>query len=182
MMESIVSYVFDDIEFVTKNLSFIAKHESEMRGHFITGFFQTWLAIFHYECFNLTGKLKHRRLARISHQRVRRWASTGTEMLLGPNHFLNAMETVCVKKSPMEEIELCFRDAATICNKSRYCLFEALAYERLAKYLYAREPDGEHHNIFRNRSVKLYRSWGALEKANHLEMFVNLECDGLINK
>jgi hypothetical protein len=170
MMESIVSYVFDDLEFVTKNLWLLAKHESEMRGHFMTGFFQTWLAIFHYECFKLTRKRTHKRLARRSHQRVHHWSTTGTDMLLGPNLFLNAMRNICVKKSPLQEnFEISFRDAAVMCNKSHCRLFEALAYERLAKVLHAHEPEGVRHRLYQHRSAELYKSWGAFEKAYHVE-------------
>jgi hypothetical protein len=135
MMESIVSYVFDDDDFMRKNLWLITKHESVMRGHFTTGYFQTWLAIFHYESFYLTGKRIHRRFARMFHRRVHIWSTTGTGMLLGPNCFLNAMKNLCVEKSSVEDLEFRFQEAANVCNNSQCCLFESLAYESLAKAL-----------------------------------------------
>jgi hypothetical protein len=92
IMESIVSYVYDDLDFIQTILDNLNKYQNELLGHFTMGFVQTWLPIFHYECFLKTGKRMHKRLGRISHQRVRQWATIGTSMLLGPCQFLNAME------------------------------------------------------------------------------------------
>jgi hypothetical protein len=169
MMESIVSYVFSDFEFVSENLWIITKYESEMRGHFMTGFFQTWLAIFHYECFYYNKKRIHKRLARLSHRRIRNWSTTGTAMLLGPNSLLDAMENLCVAQSPMNKLILCFQHAARLCSKNRCRIFEALACERLAKELHMHDPEDMKYRTYQQQAVELYRTWGASEKANHLE-------------
>jgi hypothetical protein len=173
-MEAIVSYLFDDVAFVINNLWILTKHEGEMRGHFITGFFQTWLAIFHYECFYLTEKRIHKRLARLSHRRVQNWSTTGTEMLLGPTSLLDAMESLCVAKSPINNVIVAFQHAASICNANRCRLFEGLAYERLTKAVHFYEPEGVQYSIYQHKAVELYRTWGAVEKANHLEKLFDI--------
>jgi hypothetical protein len=169
MMESIVSYLFDDVAFVINKLWLLAKHEGEMRGHFMTGFFQTWLAIFHYESFLLTEKRIHKRLARLSHRRVQNWSTTGTEMLLGPTSLLDAMESLCVAKSSINNVIIAFQHAAIICHANQCRLFEGLAYERLTKAVHFHEPEGLHYSTYQHQAVQLYRTWGAVEKANHLE-------------
>jgi hypothetical protein len=160
MMESIVSYVFDDIELVRQNLMLITKFESEMRGHFITGFFQTWLAIFHYESFYMDEKRIHRRRARLSHARVDNWSTTVTEMLLGPASFLDAMESLCVTKSSIDNVIHRFQNAASICSVNKCRLFEALADERLSKALHLHEQEGFNHVSYQQQAVELYQNWG----------------------
>jgi hypothetical protein len=172
LMEAIVSYTFDDLEFTANNLPYINKHEKEMRGYFAMGFIQSWLSTFHYESYLTTGKRVHRRLARASHRRVHMWATTGTTMLLGPNRFLDAMASLCCPTTEMtcdEDLIHIFQDAASICSASRCQLFEALSYERLAKALYARNSKETRHCLYQNQAVRLYRKWGAKEKANHLQ-------------
>ena len=169
MMESIVSYVFDDEEGVKRNLEFITKYGNEFQGYFTMGFGQTWISIFHYERFLLTGKCIHRKLGRKCHRRVKHWANTGTSMLCGPNRFLDAMERLCVLKAPCEDLIVSFQDAASACASSHSCLFEGLANERLAKVLEIHDVGTKRHGVYRNRAVKLYRKWGAYALANYLE-------------
>jgi hypothetical protein len=169
MMESIVSYVFDDDAGVQRNLEFITKHGNEFQGYFTMGFGQTWLSLFHYERFLATGKRKHRRLGRKSHRRVKHWADTGTTMLCGPKGFLDAMAMLCVLKAPCDALIVSFQDAASACASSHSPLFEGLVYVRLAKVLQTHDIHGERHLMYRNRAVKVYRRWGAYTVANYLE-------------
>jgi hypothetical protein len=168
IMESIVAYAFEDYEFVKNSLCYISKNEFEMKGYFSYGFFQTWLATFHYDFFWCTGIRKHRKLARKAHQNVRHWVATGTEMLKGPNSFFDAMESLCSKRS-LAELETAFQHAALVCAASRCRFFEAVAYERLGRLFLASQPNTGDHLSFFQRAVELYRRWGAHAKANHLE-------------
>jgi hypothetical protein len=167
--EVIVRYLFDVVAFVMNNLWLLTKHKGEMWGHFITGFFQTWLVIFHYESFYLTEKRIHKRLARLSHRRVQFWSTKGTEMLLGPASLLDAMESLCMAKSPTDFVIVAFQHAACTCNANRCQLFEGLAYGHLTKVLHSHEPEGVHYSTYQHQAVELYRTWGAVEKTNHLE-------------
>jgi hypothetical protein len=130
------------------------------------GFIQTWMAIFHYESYLTTGKRMHRRLARRSHQKI----FIGPKMLIGPNCLLDAMAQLCLYKSSSDELVIDFEEAAKGCLISRCRIFEALAYERLAKVLRTRDPpDVARCNIYQNLAVTVYREWGANAKAKHLE-------------
>jgi hypothetical protein len=171
LMEAIVSYCFDDLESVSKNLPFINKHHNEMRGYFSMGFIQTWLSTFHYEFYLATGKRLHRRLARNSHRRVHTWATNGTTMLLGPNRFLDAMASLCSPSTKIscEDLTTLFQAAASACAASRCQLFEALSLERLAKALYALNTEETRHCLYQSQALRLYRKWGAIAKANQLE-------------
>jgi hypothetical protein len=170
MMESILYYVFDEVELMRNNLSVITRYRNETKGHFIMGFIQTWVAIFHYESYLNTGRYMHRRLARRSHRMVQYWSKTGTEMLFGPNCLLDAMEQLCMCKSSSEELITCFEEAAKGCIVSNSCLFEALAYERLAKLLRKCDPpESGRCNVYQKQAVTVYRKWGAIAKAEHLE-------------
>jgi hypothetical protein len=169
MMESIVSYVFDDEDGVRKNLEYITKYGNEFQGYFTMGFGQTWISLFHYERFLLTGKYVHRRHGRKCHRRVKQWADTGTTMLCGPSSLLDAMAMLCLRKVPCEDLIVSFQDAASACEMGHNRLFEGLAYERLAKVLQIHNVDVKRHCVYRNRAVKLFRRWGAYTIANYLE-------------
>jgi hypothetical protein len=168
--ESIANYLFGEIEFMASNLSSITKYGNEVQGHFSTGYIQTWIAIFHYESYLTTGKRMHRRLARRSHQKIHYWSKSGTEMLYGPSCLLDAMTQLCIYRASSDELVIGFEEAAKGCRISRCRLFEALAYERLAKVLRTHEPpDAGRCIIYRNHAVAVYRKWGAIAKADHLE-------------
>jgi hypothetical protein len=170
IMESITNYLFDDTEFMRNNVSLITKYESEAQGHFSMGFVQTWLAIFHYESYLAIGKRLHRRLARRSHRKVHYWSKTGTEILYGPNCLLDAMAHLCVSKSSSNELIVHFEEAAKCCLISNCQLLEALAYERLAKVLRKHDPpESDRCNLYQIQAVAIYRKWGAIAKAEHIE-------------
>jgi hypothetical protein len=170
IMESIANYIFHDKEFMPSELSLISKYGKEVQGHFSMGFIQTWLAIFHYEVYLTTGKRMHRRLARRSHQRVDSWSKTGTKMLLGPNCLLNAMAQLCMRSASSEKLVFGFEEAAKACHTSKCRLFEALAYERLAKVLWKQDPpQADCCKTYQKQAVAVYRKWGAIAKAEHLE-------------
>ena len=105
----------------------------------------------------------------MSGSQIQLWSKTGTRILLGPTSLLDAMESLCVAKSPIDNVMLAFQHAASICNTNRCRLFEGLAYERLTKAVHFNEPEGVHYSIYQHQAVDLYRTWGAFEKANHLE-------------
>jgi hypothetical protein len=168
LCEAIISYTFDEMDLMSKNLCYINKYESELNGYFTMGFIQTWLSIFHYEQFLLIGKHRHMRLGRMSHRRVRNWVTTGTEMLLGPNRLLDAMENCCTSNVPFSKVVMSFHEAAQECASSRCLLFEALTYERLAKSLQVHDPEGNTHIFYQRNALELYQKWGATAKANHI--------------
>ena len=170
MMESTINYLFGDIEYMRSNLSLITKYGNEAQGYFSMGFIQTWLALFQYECYHATGKRMHIRLARTSHRRVHFWSKTGTEMLHGPNCLLDAMAQLCMCKSSSDELIFSFEEAAKACHTGKSRLFEALAYERLAKVLRMYDPpEMDRCSIFQNQAIAVYGKWGANAKAEHLE-------------
>jgi hypothetical protein len=170
LMEAIVCYMFDDSNYAGKNLSYLNKYESELQGYFTMGFIQTWLATFHYECFLATGHRFHKKLARKSHRRVQYWSSTGTKMLHGPHQFLDAMSMLCAwNAAPCEDLVERFQHAASTCASSHCLILEALAYERLAKFLY--KHDLQECHVYQNQAMMLYRKWGAFAKARHVENF-----------
>jgi hypothetical protein len=170
MMESIVSYLFDDGDGVKKNLDFITKYGNEFQGYFTMGFGQTWLSIFHYEKFLTTGRRIHKRIGRKCHRRVKYWAKTGTSMLRGPNCLLDGMAMLCVSKASCENLIEHFQNAASACALSHSSMFEGLAFERLAKELQSRDVvDTNRYLLYRNQAVNVYRKWEAYAIANYLE-------------
>jgi hypothetical protein len=175
LTEAIINYIFDGDLYALNNLSYLTKNENELQGFFARAFGLMWLSLFHYERYLVTGKRVHKRFGRKFHRKVNYWATTGTHTLHGPNRLLDAMANLSVIKSSPDELILNFQDAANACAAGKCRLLEALAYERLAKVLYIQEPKKCHYRIHSNRSVTLYRKWGAAAKANHLENKFNVE-------
>jgi hypothetical protein len=169
MVESILSYVFGGDGYLGKNLWYMNNNENAMQGYYGAGFIKTWLAIYHYESFLRTGRGIHRKLGRKSHRVVKRWSTTGTTMLDGPTRFLDAMAMLCVMKTQTNELINIFQAAADSCAVGQGRLFEALAYERLAKALELSDPELVGVNVYYNQAIQLYQEWGALAKAKHVE-------------
>jgi len=167
--ELMMGYTFENWDIVKKTLPFLRKHETARIGHFCLGFCYTWVAACHYDLYRAHGTRKHRREGRRAHRKVKKWATTGTEMLLGPNKFLAAMESLCVKKASLEEVDSMFETAFTACAESNCRYFEAIANERLARLYFDEEPDETKGEKYLKRAIYLYRSWGALAKAEWLE-------------
>jgi hypothetical protein len=148
------------------NLSLVTRYGNEPQGHFSMGF----IPLFHYESYLTTKKRMHKRLARRSNRKVHHWSKTGTEMLIGPTCLLDAMAQLCRCKASNDELVIGFEEAAKGCRNSRCRLFEALAYERFAKILYKDDPSqAERCNIYHQQAVAIYREWGAIAKAEHLD-------------
>jgi hypothetical protein len=169
LVESILSYVFDGVDYMGKNLWYLNKYEDAMQGYYGAGFMKTWLSLFHYESFLRTGRRKHRRLGRKSHRMVQHWSTTGTTMLEGPTRFLDAMARLCVLKSPCDDLIIIFEEAADACAAGRCPLFEALAYERLSTALQLCDPSLVNLHVYQNQAIEIYQKWGAITKANHVE-------------
>ena len=91
-------------------------------------------------------------------------------MLIGPSTFLEAMEALCVKQAPMDQVEILFEKAASVCAAGGCIFFEALSNERLARLFRSREPYPSKRSKYLNRAAELYRSWGALAKAEWLDI------------
>ncbi|KAI2506900.1 hypothetical protein MHU86_7492 [Fragilaria crotonensis] len=100
---------------------------------------------------------------------MKKWATTGTAMLAGPNTFLEAMEALCVKKAPVDQVEIMFEKAASACAAGRCRVFEALSNERLARLFRGEKPNTSKRSKYLKRAAELYRSWGASAKAEWLE-------------
>ena len=79
------------------------------------------------------------------------------------------MEALCVKKASVDQIEIMFEKAAVECAAGRCRIFEALSNERLARLFRREEPDTTKHLKYLKRAAELYRSWGAVAKAEWLE-------------
>ncbi len=107
---------------------------------------------------------------------MKKWATTGTEIFDGPHHLLNAMESLCVNKAPLDQVEVMFATAMEACAEGRCVYFEALANERLARLFLDEVEDKAKAQTYLNRAVSLYRNWGALAKADWLERRVGKLC------
>jgi hypothetical protein len=90
-------------------------------------------------------------------------------MLVGPNSFLHAMESLCIKRAPVEQVEVMFEKAASACAAGRCRFFEALSNERLARLFLREQPNAMKRSQYLERAAALYRSWGAVAKAAWLE-------------
>jgi hypothetical protein len=167
--EMIIGYTYENWDIVRKTLPFFRKHEMANAGHFSVGFCYTWTAACHYDLYRAHGARKHKREGQRVHRKVEKWATTGTEMLSGPNKFLAAMESLCVRKAPLDEVDGMFEAACTACAESKCRYFEALANERLARLYFDEEPEETKGVKYLKRAIDLYRSWGALAKAEWLE-------------
>jgi hypothetical protein len=95
---------------------------------------------------------------------IKKWATTGTEMLVGPTHFLRAMEFLCVEQAPLDRAVTMFEEAASACAAGRCRLLEALSNERLARLFNSEELNVKREKYL-NQAVELYRNWGAVAKA-----------------
>ena len=167
--EMVIGYTYEKWDIVRNTLPFFRKHEKCSEGVFTEGFNYTFAAACHYDLYRAHGARKNRREGRRAHRKVQNWATTGTEMLSGPNKFLAAMESLCVKKAPSDEVDSMFEAAFTACAESKCRYFEALANERLARLYFDEEPEETKGAKYLKRAIYLYRSWGALAKADWLE-------------
>jgi hypothetical protein len=167
--ELILGYTFEAWDVVRQTLPILRKHEKDAAGHFTIGYYCTWAALCHYDLYRGGGHRRHKREGRRAHNQVKKWATTGTEILDGPHHLLNAMESLCVNKASLDQVEVMFATAMRACAEGRCVYFEALANERLARLFLDESPDEAKARKYLNRAVSLYRNWGALAKADCLE-------------
>ncbi|KAI2506905.1 PhoQ sensor [Fragilaria crotonensis] len=165
----ILGFVYEDWQAVKLHLPIFQKYKKEVEGYFTTGFMLTWCAACHYDMYFADGISRYKRDGRRAHRRVKKWATTGTTMLIGPSTFLEAMEGLCVKKAPLDQVEIMFEKAASACAAGRCRFFEALSNERLARLFRGEKPNATKRSKYLNRAAELYRSWGAVAKAEWLE-------------
>ena len=167
--EMMIAYTYEKWDIVRNTLLFFRKHEKVLAGIFDAGFIYTLAAACHYDLYRAHGARRHKREGRRAHRKVEKWAATGTEMLSGPSKFLAAMKSLCAKKAPLDEVDSMFEAAFTACAESKCRYFEALANERLARLYFHEEPEETKGEKYLKRAIYLYRSWGALAKAEWLE-------------
>jgi hypothetical protein len=165
----ILGFVYEDWQNVKNHLPTFQKYIKEVEGFFTTGFMLTWSAACHYDLYYADGASRHKRDGRRAHRRVTKWSATGTTMLIGPSIFLEAMEALCVKKAPVNQVEILFGKAASACAAGRCRFFEALSSERLARVFRSEEPNTTKRLTYLKRAADLYRSWGAVAKAEWVE-------------
>ena len=165
----ILGFVYEDWQTIRINLPIVEKYQKEVEGYFTTGFMLTWCAACRYDIYYTDGIRRHKRDGRRAHRRVKKWATTGTTMLVGPSMFLEAMEGLCVKRAPVDQVEIMFEKAASECAAGRCRFFEALSNERLARLFGRKEPNTTKRSQYLKRAADLYRSWGAVAKAEWLE-------------
>ena len=165
----ILGFVYEDWQTVKIHLPIIKKYRKEVEGYFVTGFMLTWFAACHYDIYYTDGIRRNKGDGRRAHRRVTRWATTGTTMLMGPSAFLEAMEGLCVKRAPVDQVEILFEKAASECAAGRCRFFAALSNERLARLFRCEEPNPRKRLKYLKRAGDLYRSWGAVAKAEWLE-------------
>jgi hypothetical protein len=165
----VLGFSYEDWESTKNNLVGIRNLLSDKNGFFGMGIMLTFTAACHYEIYFMEGNKKHKRDGRRVHCKVTKWATTGTDMLIGPNCFLRAMEILCVEGAPADQVEIAFEKAADACAAQRCRLLEALANERLARLFRSEESNAGKCVKYLNRAVGLYRTWGAAAKAEWLE-------------
>ncbi|KAI2506904.1 PhoQ sensor [Fragilaria crotonensis] len=165
----ILGFVYEDWQTVKGHLPTAQKHIKDVEGFFTTGFMLTWIAACNYDLYYGYGISRHKRDGRRAHRRVKKWATSGTIMLVGPSTFLDAMEGLCVKNAPVEQVEILFEKAVSACAAARCRFFEALSNERLARLFRSEEPNITKRLTYLKRAANLYRSWGAVAKAEWLE-------------
>ncbi|KAI2506906.1 histidine kinase [Fragilaria crotonensis] len=165
----VVGFVYEDWQKVKIHLPIIQKYKKELQGTFTSGFVLAWYAACHYELYCIDGISRYKRDGRRAHRRLAKWAVGGTIMLVGPSTFLDAMEGLCVTKASVDQVEILFEKAASACATGRCRIFEALSNERLAGVFRSREPNPTKCSKYMKRAAELYRSWGAVAKAEWLE-------------
>ena len=117
-------------------------------------------------CGATWGLSQHKRDGRWAHCRVKKWATTGTIILVGPSAFLDAMEGLSVKKASVHQVEIMFEKAASACAAGRCRIFEASSNERLARLFCQEVPYTTKRLKYLQRAADLYRSWGAVAKSD----------------
>lgn len=165
----ILGFVYEDWQTVKMHLAIVQKYQKEVKGFFTVGFMLAWCAACHYDIYYTDRKRRHKRDGHRAHRQVTKWATSGTTMLVGPSAFLDAMEGLCVNQVPVEQVEIMFEKAASACAAGRCRIFEALSNERLARLFRRNEPNPTKHSLYLEKAAELYRSWGAVAKAEWLE-------------
>jgi hypothetical protein len=167
--ELMLGYTFENWDVIRKTLPILRAREKDAAVNLIIAYICTWSALCHYDLYRANGHRKHKREGRRAHQQVKKWAITGTEVMDGPHHLLNAMESLCVNKASLDQVEAKFATAMRACADARCVYFEAVANERLAKLFLDEMADEANSRRYLCRAVSLYRNWGALAKADWLE-------------
>ena len=168
--EMMTAYLFGNWDLVIKGLSFMKKNEKTLTGIYPTEYTHVWTAICYYDAYMECGDHKFKREGQRVHRKVKKWADSGTQILVAPNLLLIAISNLCSKRVSLLQIESNFEASIAACIEAECSIFEALANERFAKFLYVtgsnrRKKGAEYHR----RAIEIYRKWGAIKKATWLE-------------
>lgn len=164
-----VGYSFENWDLVQKLLPVMRKHEKEGKGYFSEGINQAWTGLAHYDLYHKTGEKQHRREGRRAHCKIKKWVANGTVMLLGSLQLLTAMESLCVTKAPLHEVDSLFEKAFLALSESKSIYFEAMGNERLAKLYLTERVDEAKGTRYLGNAIGLYQRWGALAKVTWLK-------------
>lgn len=165
----IVAYSHEDWDSLRQLLPHARKYEKEFDGYFTQGFNLVWAGLAHYNLYRATGERRDRREGRRAHQKVKKWATNGTVMLLGPLRLMDAMESLCITDAPFHVVDEFFQTAFVALSENKSIHFEALGHERLAKLYLVEEVDQVKGASHLEKAIGLYKRWGALSKVDWLE-------------
>jgi hypothetical protein len=167
--EMMTAYLFGNWDLVKKGLSYMKKNQKTLTGVYPSEYTHVWTAICNYDTYIECGDHKFRREGQRVHRKVKKWAESGTQILVAPNLLLNAIFSLCSRRASIDQIELNFKISIAACVEAKCIIFEALANERFAKFLYVKVSDRCKGAEYQRQAIEIYRSWGAFNKATWLE-------------
>jgi hypothetical protein len=167
--EVMAAYLFGNWDLVVKGLSFIKENEKTLTGIYPSEYTHVWAAICYYDVYLERGNHKFRREGLRVHRKVKKWVESGTRILAASNILLTAMSSLCSRRSSFLQIEMNFKATFAACTEAKCVLFEALAKERFAKFLFTTGSNHQKGAEYQRQAIEIYRNWGATKKATWLE-------------
>jgi hypothetical protein len=169
--QMMTAYLFENWDLMSTCLSYLKENEKTLVEAVPIDFSHTWAAVCSYDLYIKTGNKRFMKEGHHARRKVKTWADTGMKILKAPSVLLNAMASLCNKKTSWIQIELNFKDAINSCSDSKCLIFEAIGAERLSKYFLTTGLDQNKADEYRNKAIEIYEKLGAFQKADWLKDF-----------
>jgi hypothetical protein len=167
LLEMMAAYIFGNWELLANALSCMNKYKKNIVAVYPTDFSDVWEAICSYDLYLETGKIKYRKQGYQAHRKVIKYTNGGSSIFNAPSILLSAMANIC-KGKKLDLIEMEFHSAIYAFSEAKCAIFEAIGYERLAKYLFSLGSEQRKVNEYQRRATEIYRQWGTHKKVEWL--------------
>lgn len=158
----VLAYHFEDVESLMYLLSEYDSFESNSGGHFMVYIIKFYVGMGYMVLYRIFVKRSYKEKARKIARQLRKWTRDGCVNTRPLSALLEAeLKTV---DAGSDEFLAAFYDAIHAARDAQNCCLEALAHERISRFLHYDEA-----RPHMDRALDLYGEWGASAKVAHLE-------------